>query len=167
LPVVLQGQEAHRAAVSKTASLPLPSPLQNHLLAALPAAAFKQLAPHLEQVPMRLGEILCESGALMQHAYFPTTSIVSLQYVMENGAAGEIAGVGNEGMLGISLFMGGLTTPNRALVQTGGMGYRLASKVLLQEFHRDGPLLRLLLRYTQAFIAQIAQTGAAGSHAHE
>lgn len=113
---------------------------------------------------MLLGEVLCESGGLMQHVYFPTTAIVSLQYVMENGAAAEIAGVGNEGMLGISLFMGGATTPNRALVQTGGVGYRLATKILLEEFHRDGPILRLLLRYTQALIAQIAQTGACNRH---
>ncbi|MES2491177.1 MAG: Crp/Fnr family transcriptional regulator [Pseudomonadota bacterium] len=142
----------------------VPSPLQNHLLAALPAPTFSQLAPHLEAVPMRLGEILCESGAPMSHVYFPTTSIVSLQYVMENGAAGEIAGVGNEGMLGISLFMGGITTPTRALVQTGGMGYRLSSKILLEAFHRDGPVMRLLLRYTQALISQIAQTGACNRH---
>nr|WP_240783559.1 Crp/Fnr family transcriptional regulator [Stenotrophobium rhamnosiphilum] len=161
---MLQGQEAHRAVVSKTASLLTPSPLQNHLLAALPANEFRQLASHLEQVPMRLGEVLCESGSPMQHAYFPTTSIVSLQYVMENGAAAEIAGVGNEGMLGISLFMGGLTTPSRALVQTGGIGYRLPVKVLLEQFHRDGPIARLLLRYTQALITQIAQTGACNRH---
>jgi CRP-like cAMP-binding protein len=138
--------------------------LQNHLLAALPEADFNRLAPQLERVPMLLGEVLCESGCLMQHVYFPTTSIVSLQYVMENGAAAEIAGVGNEGMLGISLFMGGDTTPSRALVQTGGVGYRLAAKLLLEEFNRSGPMLRLLLRYTQALISQIAQTGACNRH---
>lgn len=164
MPVALQGQEAPRAVVSKPAPLQVPSPLQNHLLAALPAPAFNQLAPHLEQVSMQLGEVLCESGALMQHVYFPTTSIISLQYVMKNGAAGEIAGVGNEGMLGISLFMGGITTPSRALVQTGGMGYRLPSKILLEAFNRDGTVLRLLLRYTQALISQIAQTGACNRH---
>jgi CRP-like cAMP-binding protein len=160
LPVVSHEQAAPRATASRPASLAASNPLQNHLLAALPTAEFQRLLPHLELVPMLLGDVLCESGALIQHAYFPTTSIVSLQYVMESGAAAEIAGVGNEGMCGISLFMGGATTPSRALVQTGGMGYRLESKILLEAFHRDGPILRLLLRYTQALITQIAQTGA-------
>lgn len=113
---------------------------------------------------MRLGEVLCESGALMRHVYFPTTSIISLQYVMGSGAAAEVAGVGNEGLLGVSLLMGGDTTLSRAIVQTGGMGYRLESRLLLDEFNRRGPVLRLLLRYTQALIAQIAQTGACNRH---
>ena len=164
MPFVLREQTANHAVTAKSAALLAPSPLQNHLLAGLPSVDFNRLAPQLELVPMRLGEVLCESGGTMQHVYFPTSAIVSLQYVMENGAAAEIAGVGNEGMLGISLFMGGVTTPNRALVQTGGIGYRLLAKVLLKEFHQDGPLLRLLLRYTQAFIALISQTGACNRH---
>ena len=139
-------------------------PRQNHLLAALPEAEFERLAPHLELVPMLLGEVLYESGGLLQHVYFPTTSIVSLDYVMENGASAEIAGVGNEGVLGISLFMGGDTTSSRALVQTAGHGFRLKSKLLLAEFNRGGPVLRLLLRYTQALITQMAQTGACNRH---
>jgi len=140
------------------------SPNQNHLLAALPTAEFERLLPHLELVPMRLGEVLCESGDELQHAYFPTTSIVSLHYVMESGASAEVAGVGNEGLLGISLFMGGQTTPTRAIVQTAGHGYRLRSRLLMEEFNRSGLMLRLLLRYTQALLTQIAQTAACNRH---
>ncbi|MHB8167536.1 MAG: Crp/Fnr family transcriptional regulator [Sulfuricella sp.] len=107
---------------------------------------------------MPLGEVLCESGGQLQHVYFPTTAIVSLHYVMENGASSEIAGVGNEGVLGISLFMGGNTTPSRAIVQTAGHGYRLKARLLMEEFNRAGLTMRLLLRYTQALITQISQT---------
>jgi len=142
----------------------VPNPSQNHLLAALPAAEFERLAPHLERIPLRLGEVLSESGGTLQHAYFPTTAIVSLHYVMENGSSAEVAGVGNEGMVGISLFMGGLTTLNRAVVQTAGNSYRLPSRLLLQEFNRSGLMLRLLLRYTQALITQTAQTAACNRH---
>jgi CRP-like cAMP-binding protein len=140
------------------------SPLQNHLLAALPAAEFERLSPELELVPLLLGDVLYESGGEMKHAYFPTTSIISLHYVMEDGASAEIAGVGNEGVLGVSLFMGGNSTSSRALVQTAGHAYRLKSKLLLEEFNRGGPLLRLLLRYSQALITQMAQTGACNRH---
>jgi CRP-like cAMP-binding protein len=140
------------------------SPQQNHLLAALPAAEFDRLAPELELVPMSLGEALYESGGQLRHVYFPTTSIVSLLYVMENGASAEIAIVGNEGILGISLFMGGETTPNRAVVQSAGHGYRLEAQVLKQEFQRAGPVMDLLLRYTQALITQMAQTAACNRH---
>ncbi|MFH1493198.1 MAG: Crp/Fnr family transcriptional regulator, partial [Pseudomonadota bacterium] len=140
------------------------SPNQNHLLAALPTAEFERIAPHLELVAMPLGEVLCESGGQLQHFYFPTTSIVSLHYVMENGASSEIAGVGNEGVLGISLFMGGNTTPSRAIVQTGGYGYRLKARVLMEEFNRAGPMMHLMLRYTQAFITQISQTAVCNRH---
>jgi CRP-like cAMP-binding protein len=140
------------------------SPNQNQLLAALPAAEFERLLPELELVPMRLGEVLCESGVRLQHAYFPTTAIVSLHYVMESGASAEVAGVGNEGMLGISLFMGGETTPSRALVQTAGHGYHLPSRLLMEEFNRFGLMLRLLLRYTQALITQMAQTAVCNRH---
>ena len=140
------------------------SPKQNHLLAALPANEFERLFPHLELVPMPLGEALYESGGRLQHVYFPTTSIVSLLYVMENGASAEIAVVGNEGILGISLFMGGETTPSRAVVQSAGYGYRLKAQLLKQEFNRAGPVLHLLLRYTQALITQMAQTAACNRH---
>lgn len=133
-------------------------PRQNHLLAALPAEIFDRLSPHLELVAMPLGEILCESGGYLQHVYFPTTAIISLHYIMENGSSTEIAGVGNEGVLGISLFMGGNTTPSRAAVYTGGQGYRLKAHLMLEEFNRAGPMMRLMLRYTQALITQISQT---------
>src|SRR5436190_20624551 len=135
--------------------MPAPhSPSQNHLLAALPAADFERLSPHLELVEMPLGEILYEPGSQMQHAYFPTTCIVSLHYVMESGASAETAGVGNEGVVGISLFMGGNTTSSSAVVQTAGHAYRLGRRLLEQEFKGGGVLQRLLLRYTQALIAQ-------------
>ncbi|MGK2940502.1 MAG: Crp/Fnr family transcriptional regulator [Immundisolibacter sp.] len=137
---------------------------QNHLLAALLPAELDRLAPALELVALRLGEVVCESGAPLHHAYFPTTAIISVQYVMESGAAAEIAGVGNEGMFGTSLFMGSQTTPSRATVQTAGHGYRLQSKALMEEFDRAGPMLHLLLRYTQALSAQIAQTAACNRH---
>jgi CRP-like cAMP-binding protein len=145
--------------------LPTPhSPKQNHLLAALPAAEYERFLPHLELVPMPLGEALYESGGRLRHVYFPTTSIVSLLYVMEDGASAEIAVVGNEGILGVSLFMGGETTPSRAVVQSAGFGYRLKAQVLKQEFNRAGPVLRLLLRYTQALITQMAQTAVCNRH---
>src|SRR5438105_7833060 len=140
------------------------SPNQNHLLAALPTAEFERLAPHLELVPMPLGEFLYGPGTQLQHAYFPTTAIVSLHYVMESGASTESAGVGNEGVVGISLFMGGDTTPSSAVVQTAGHGYRLESRLLKQEFDRAGLMQRLLLRYTQALITQMAQTAACNRH---
>jgi CRP-like cAMP-binding protein len=140
------------------------SPTQNHLLAALPAAEFDRLSPHLELVPMPLGQALYESGGHLSHVYFPTTSIVSLLYVMKDGASAEIAVVGNEGILGISLFMGGETTPSRAIVQSAGHGYRLGAQLLKQEFNRSGPVLHLLLRYTQALITQMAQTAVCNRH---
>lgn len=140
------------------------SPNQNHLLAALPTVEFERLAPHLEPIEMLLGDVLYEPGGLLQHVYFPTTAIVSLQYVMENGSSSEIAGVGNEGVLGISLFMGGSTTPSRAVVQTGGQGYRLKAQLMAQEFNRGGLMQQLLLRYTQALITQMSQTAACNRH---
>jgi len=139
-------------------------PNQNFLLAALLDAEFERLSPHLELVQMKLGDVLYESGGKLQHAYFPTTSIVSLHYVLENGGSSEIAGVGNEGVLGISLFMGGNTTPSRAVVQTGGYGYRLKSHLLMEEFNRSGSVMRLLLRYTQALITQMSQTAVCNRH---
>ena len=148
-------------------SSPMPAahtPKQNHLLAALPAAEFGRLSPHLELVEMPLGEVLYESGGQLQHVYFPTNSIVSLLYVMENGASSEIAVVGNEGILGVSLFMGGETTPSRAVVQSAGHGYRLKSQLMKDEFNLSGPLMHLLLRYTQALITQMAQTAVCNRH---
>ena len=140
------------------------SPNQNFLLSALPTAEFARVAPHLELVPMPLGEILFEPGGRLQHAYFPTTSIVSLHYVMESGQSSESAGVGSEGVVGISLFMGGETTPSSAVVKTAGHGYRLGTHTLMEEFNRSGVMQRLLLRYTQALIAQMAQTAACNRH---
>jgi CRP-like cAMP-binding protein len=142
----------------------LPSPNQNHLLGALPTAEFERLAAHLKLVPMPLGEVLYEPGEQLQHAYFPTTAIVSLHYVMESGASAETAGVGNEGVVGIALFMGGDTTPSSAVVKTAGHAYRLERKLLKQEFDRSGLLQRLLLRYTQALITQMTQTAACNRH---
>lgn len=140
------------------------NPNQNHLLAALPTAEFERLAPHLELVPMLLGESLYEPGVRLQHVYFPTTAIVSLLYIIESGLSAEIAGVGNEGVLGISLFMGGESTPSSAVVQTAGHGFRLKAELLKIEFGRFGPTMHLLLRYTQALITQMAQTAACNRH---
>ena len=140
------------------------NPNQNHLLSALPVAEFKRISPHLELTPMPLGEAYYESGDKLQHVYFPTTSIVSLHYVMENGASAEIAGVGKEGMLGISLFMGGNSTPSRASVRAAGFGYKLKARVLMEEFNRAGSMQRMLLRYTQALITQTSQTAVCNRH---
>jgi len=140
------------------------SPHQNHLLDALPTSDYERLAPHLELIPMPLGDVLYESGGALRHVYFPTTSIVSLLYVMEDGASAEIALVGNEGILGISLFMGGDTTPSRAVVQSAGHGFRLKAELLKNEFGRFGPTMHLLLRYTQALITQMAQTAVCNRH---
>ena len=140
------------------------SPKQNHLLDALPNADYERILPQLEFIAMPLGQALYESGGKLQHVYFPTTSIVSLLYVLENGASAEIAVVGNEGILGISLFMGGETTPSRAVVQSAGFGYRLKAKNLKVEFDRAGATMYLLLRYTQALITQMSQTAVCNRH---
>jgi CRP-like cAMP-binding protein len=146
-------------------SLPnLLNPRQNHLLAVLPASEGERLFPHLEPVPLLLGEALYESGDRLNHVYFPTTAIVSLLYVMENGASAEIAVVGNEGIVGIALFMGGETMPNRAVVQSAGHGYRLKGHILTREFDRSGALQHLLLRYTLALLTQMAQTAVCNRH---
>ena len=142
----------------------LHSPNQNHLLAALPTAEFEPLLPHLELVPLLLGQMLYEPDMQLQHAYFPTTSIVSLHYVMESGASAETAGVGNEGMVGISLFMGGDTTPSSAVVQTAGHAYRLERRKLKQAFDQAGLFQKVLLRYTQALMTQMAQTAVCNRH---
>jgi CRP-like cAMP-binding protein len=137
---------------------------QNHLLAALPAAEWERWLPQLERVEMPLGQVLYESGTTLSHVYFPLTAIVSLLYVMENGASAEIAVVGNEGIVGISLFMGGESTPSRAVVQSAGHGFRLNAQTMKDEFNRAGPVLHLLLRYTQALITQMAQTAVCNRH---
>ncbi len=140
------------------------SPLQNHLLAALPDDQMARIAPALELVAMPLGDVLYEPGIPMRNVYFPTTSIVSLLYVMEDGASAEIAVVGNEGIVGVSLFMGGETTPSRAVVQSAGHAYRMKGQVLKDEFERADTLQRLLLRYTQALLTQMAQTAVCNRH---
>ena len=140
------------------------TPRQNHLLDALPPGDFDRLLPHLELVVMNLGDVLYEPGIKLRYVYLPTSSIVSLLYVMEDGASAEIAIVGNEGILGISLFMGGDTTPSRAVVQSAGHAYRLKAERLKSEFDRFGPTMHLLLRYTQALITQMAQTAVCNRH---
>jgi CRP-like cAMP-binding protein len=137
---------------------------QNHLLAALPAADYERLLPHLQLVPLPLGWALYEAGGVQDYVYFPTNSIVSLLYVMEDGSSAEIAVVGNEGAVGISLFMGGETTPGRAVVQSAGFGYRVKGRIVKSEFQRSGALQHLLLRYTQALITQMAQTAVCNRH---
>jgi len=145
--------------------LPKPhDPNANHLLAALLDAEFDRLSPYLQLVPLLLGDVLCESGDALDYVYFPTTAIISLHYLLENGGSSEIAGVGNEGMLGVALFMGGGTTPSRAVIQTGGVGYRLPVRILMEEFNRNGQVMRLLLRYTQALLTQMAQTAVCNRH---
>jgi len=141
-----------------------PNPKNNHLLAALPNAEWQRWLPQLEWVDMQLGEVLYESGGTLSHVYFPTTAIVSLLYVMENGSSAEIAVVGNEGIVGVSLFMGGETTPSRAVVQSAGQGYRLSAERMKAEFNLAGPVLHLLLRYTQALLTQMAQTAVCNRH---
>jgi CRP-like cAMP-binding protein len=147
-----------------TAASASSSPHQNHLLDALPARDYERVASHLELITMNLGDVLYESGATLRYVYFPTTCIVSLLYVMEDGASAEIAVVGNEGILGISLFMGGNTTPSRAIVQSAGHAFRLKADLLKHEFERYGPTMHLLLRYTQALITQMAQTAVCNRH---
>jgi CRP-like cAMP-binding protein len=139
-------------------------PLQNGLLAALPEAVWQRWQELLESTEMILGQVMYEPGDTLSHVYFPTTAIVSLLYVMENGAPGEIAVVGNDGLVGISIFMGGDSTPSRAVVQSAGLGYRLKSDQLKEEFGASLPVLHLLLRYTQALITQMAQTAVCNRH---
>jgi CRP-like cAMP-binding protein len=137
---------------------------ENHLLAALSPAERERIFPHLQLVEMPLGKVLYESGDALRHVYFPTDSIVSLLYVLADGASAEISVVGNEGLIGIALFMGGDTTPSRAIVQSAGYAYRLVAQLLKDEFHRNGPMQLLLLRYTQALITQMAQTAVCNRH---
>jgi len=152
---------ASASLVAASASL---APTQNHLLAALPEADYERLTPDLELVTLPLGMAVYESGGKLDHVYFPTDCIVSLLYVLEDGASAEIAVVGREGLVGVALFMGGESTSSRAVVQSAGDAYRLPSKVLKREFERNGPLQHLLLRYTQALITQMAQTAVCNRH---
>ncbi len=142
----------------------LPDPKKNRLLAALPPKEWQRWSPQLEVVDMPLGQVLYEPGGTLSHAYFPVNAIVSLLYVMQNGASAEIAVVGNEGIVGISLFMGGESTPSRAVVQSAGQGFRVPSQVIKDEFNHSGPVMHLLLRYTQALITQMAQTAVCNRH---
>lgn len=153
-PRVLQGATIKRSN----------SPLQNQLLAALPEVELQRWLPQLEPVELALGQVLYESGAAMPYVYFPTNAIVSLLYVLEDGASAEIAVVGFEGLVGISIFMGGGSTPSRAVVQSAGSGYRMRAESMKQEFARSGPVMHLLLRYTQALITQMAQTAVCNRH---
>src|SRR3984893_17429009 len=139
-------------------------PQQNYLLAALSVAERGRVYPHLQLVTMPLGKVLYESGDVMRHVYFPTDSIISLLYVLEDGASAEISVVGNEGLIGVELFMGGEPTPSRAIVQSAGFAYRLIGQLLKEEFHRNGGMQLLLLRYTQALLTQMAQTAVCNRH---
>jgi len=140
------------------------NPRTNQLLAALPAAEWQRWSAELEPVDLPLGQVLYESGSQLSHVYFPTTAIVSLLYVMENGASAEIAVAGHEGLVGMALFMGGETTPSRAVVQSAGRGFRLHAQLIKREFDSSLPVMHLLLRYTQAMITQMAQTAVCNRH---
>lgn len=139
-------------------------PGQNNILAALPSDVQKRIFPYLEETTLPLGKVLYEAGDKMRHVYFPTDSIISLLYVMESGASAEISVVGREGLVGISLFMGGESTSSRAVVQSGGKGFRMPGQKLIDEFNRHGALMSLVLRYTQALITQMAQTAVCNRH---
>src|SRR6202011_387514 len=150
----------------RRSSVNIPSPDRNvnHLLAALPNLVSTRWVAHLEDVELSLGQVLYESGGTVSLVYFPTAAIVSLLYVMENGASAEIAVVGNDGIVGISLFMGGESTSSRAVVQSAGQGFRLMAQMMKEEFNRAGPVLHLFLRYTQALITQMSQTAVCNRH---
>ena len=150
--------------MSQRLANPKPDPEHNRLLSALPPEVQERVYPQLELIPMALGMVLYESGDTMRHVYFPTNCIVSLLYVMQNGASAEISVVGNEGLVGISLFMGGESTPSRAVVQSGGYAYRLTGQSMKDEFNRHGETLALMLRYTQALITQMSQTAVCNRH---
>lgn len=141
-----------------------PDPRNNKLLAALPEAEWQILLPQLERVELPLAKVICEPGCILNHVYFPTTAIISILYVMENGDSTEISVVGNEGVIGISLFLGGESTTTRTVVQSAGEAFRLKAEVLKSEFSRSAPLMHLMLRFTQALMAQTAQTAACNRH---
>jgi len=152
------------AAQKEPKGIAVPSPKKNHLLEALPKESYDRLVDHLELESMPLGKVLYESGGTMRNVYFPVDCIVSLLYVMENGSSAEISVVGNEGVVGVSLFMGGESTTSRAIIQSGGFAYRLRSQLLKEEFNRHGEFLFLLLRYSQALITQMSQTAVCNRH---
>ncbi len=158
------GAKAHNSGFYITLIERMAGPRQNQLLAALSAVELKRMRPHLEAVEMELGEVVYESGRSLSHVYFPTTSIVSLLYVLASGASAEIAIVGHEGVVGVSLFMGGATTPNRAVVQSAGSAYRLPAQFIQEEFRRGGTMQHLMLRYTQSLLTQMAQTAVCNRH---
>jgi CRP-like cAMP-binding protein len=160
----MQGATLNTDALPTPTETLYPDPTQNHLLAALPETEWLSWRSQLEWVEMPLGQVICESGSTLSHVYFPTTAIVSLLYVMANGASAEIAVVGHEGIVGIALFMGGDSTPSRAVVQSAGRGLRLKAEIMKDGFNRSGPVLHLLLRYTQALITQMAQTAVCNRH---
>ena len=167
LPRIRGGRLEPGGASASTISILMPgshAPAQNHLLAALPLLERERIYPHLELIPMPLGKVLYESGDVLRHVYFPTDAIISLLYVMADGASAEISVVGNEGLIGVALFMGGETTPSRAVVQSAGFAYRLIGQRLKDEFHRNGEMQILLLRYTQALLTQMAQTAVCNRH---
>jgi CRP-like cAMP-binding protein len=157
-------EAGHGAHFRRPSILPPQGPEQNHLLAALSAAELERLSRHLERVPLAVGDMLYAPDRPAEYAYFPTTSIASLHQAMASGMSAESASVGNEGMVGIALFMGGDSTPSSALVQTAGEAYRLPGRLLKEEFNRGGPMQRLLLRYTQSLITQMIQTAACYRH---
>src|SRR5271155_935695 len=162
-PYVGQAEPGTRA-IARGPDVIVTGPRQNHLLASLPDAEWARWSPLLERVDMPLGLVLYEAEVALPHVYFPATAIVSLLYVMKDGASAEIAVVGNEGVVGISLFMGGESTPSRGVVQSAGSGWRLDAEFMKAEFRRGGPVLHLLLRYTQALITQTAQTAVCNRH---
>jgi CRP-like cAMP-binding protein len=159
ISTTLRVEQLHRYLMPRTEHFK-----KNRLLSALPAAEWNRWSAALESIEMPLGEVLYEPGVALKYVYFPITSIVSLLYVMENGASAEIAVVGNEGIVGVSLFMGGESTPSRAVVQSAGLGCRLQAQLMKTEFNKAGPVLHLLLRYTQALITQMAQTAVCNRH---
>ncbi len=161
---LVRGMPVSLIAPRSFVEIPSSQSFKNHLLSALPPAELQRWLPKLESIDMPLGQVLYESGNTLNHVYFPTTSIVSLLYVMEDGASAEIAVVGNEGIVGISLFMGGGSTPSRAVVQSAGRGLRLKAHMMKEEFDKNGPVLHLLLRYTQALITQMSQTAVCNRH---
>ena len=154
----------HEAAALRSNQNACCDPRSNHLLAALPEAEWLRWLPQLQYIELPLGKVLYEPGSTLTHVYFPTTAIVSLLYVLESGASAEIAVVGNEGIVGVSLFMGGGSTPSRAVVQSAGEGFRLSAELMKSEFERAGPVMHLLLRYTQALITQMSQTAVCNRH---
>ncbi len=163
-PVQVPGDKAARPAIGLVAANPAADPHSNGLLACLPDEDLHRLSPQLEPIAMPLGLVLYESGAMLSHGWFPTTAIASLLYMTESGASAQIAVVGHEGMVGIPLFMGGGSTPGRAVVQSAGAGFRLPGRVVREEFARAGAMMKVLLRYTQALIAQMAQTAVCNRH---